>query len=827
MSKSAEPSGFDFLANGGEMGAIMRALDWSATVLGDPSTWPQPLRTVVRLILNTGHPMYIWWGEYGACLYNDAYRASIGSERHPSSLGQPAREVWDEIWDVIGPQIAFVRSGAGSTWNVDHLVPITRNGRREDVYWTYSYSPIDDSSAPHGVGGVLVVCSETTGRVTAEQKLRAEIARQRRLFERAPGFVAILSGPEHHFEFVNEAYVQLLGVRDFVGRAVRDVAPEVEGQGFFERLDEVYASGQRFVAQQTPLLISREAGEPPQLRFLDFTYEPVQDEHGVVTGIFVQGFDVSERREADQKLSVLNATLEEQIQRRTRELNQLWTHSRDLMVLIDLQGRLIAVSPAWTPLLGHATADVLGRKLVEFLHPDDVASAAEALAGAAAGRHMTNFETRFLDRGGETRWVSWHSSVEDSLVHAYGRDITAEKAARAELAFTEEALRQSQKMEVVGQLTGGIAHDFNNLLGGISGSLELVQARMQQGSTEGVELYLATAQAATARAASLTQRLLAFSRRQHLDDRPTQVAALARGMADLVQRTVGPAIAVSIENESDAWPITVDGVQLESALLNLCINGRDAMPDGGELTIRVFNKLIDARDARAQDVAAGEYVALSVADTGTGMSEDIVEHAFDPFFTTKPLGEGTGLGLSMVYGFVRQSGGQVLIDSTPGEGATVTMLFPRYEGSVDDAAPDAAAANPAPSALGETVLGETVLVVDDEVSLRIVIGDFLRELGYVVLEAADGASALKILQSDATIDLLITDVGLPGGMNGRQVAEAGRATRPQLGVLFITGYAEKAVVARGGLEPGMQLLTKPFTISTLADRVRKMIGSRN
>ena len=239
----------EFLSGGGEMGALMRAHDWSTSSLGPPDLWPQTLRTVVRLMLNTGHPMYIWWGPELACLYNDAYRQSIGSERHPGSLGRPAREVWEEIWPIIGPQIDQVMGGRGATWHENHLVPITRDGKREDVYWTYSYSPIDDERAPHGVGGVLVLCSETTQQVHAEQRVKAEIRRQRRQFQGAPGFIAVLNGPRHIFEFVNDAYVRLAGERDYIGKPVGEAIPELADQGFLALLDEIYASGERYVAR--------------------------------------------------------------------------------------------------------------------------------------------------------------------------------------------------------------------------------------------------------------------------------------------------------------------------------------------------------------------------------------------------------------------------------------------------------------------------------------------------------------------------------------------------------------------------------------------------
>jgi CheY-like chemotaxis protein len=384
----------------------------------------------------------------------------------------------------------------------------------------------------------------------------------------------------------------------------------------------------------------------------------------------------------------------------------------------------------------------------------------------------------------------------------------------------EDALRQSQKMEAVGQLTGGLAHDFNNLLAGISGSLELMQNRIQQGRLNDVERYIAAAQGASKRAAALTHRLLAFSRRQTLDPKPTDVNRLVADLQELIQRTVGPAITVEAVGASGAWPALVDPPQLENAILNLCINARDAMPDGGRITIETTNRYLDGRAARQLDIPDGQYLALCVTDTGTGMTPEVIQRVFEPFFTTKPLGQGTGLGLSMIYGFAQQSGGQVRIASEIGQGTTVCIYLPRHHGAVDEWAEGASA----PSLL-RSHQGETVLVVDDEPTVRMLVADILADLGYTAIEAEDSATGLQTLRSDVRIDLLVTDVGLPGGMNGRQLADAGRAARPNLKVIFITGYAEYAVVGNGQLDPGMAVLTKPFSIETMAARIQAMIRS--
>lgn len=392
--------------------------------------------------------------------------------------------------------------------------------------------------------------------------------------------------------------------------------------------------------------------------------------------------------------------------------------------------------------------------------------------------------------------------------------VTEEVELRTE---AEEALRQAQKMEAVGQLTGGIAHDFNNLLMGISGSLELIERRIGEGRLAGIERYIDGAQGAARRAAALTQRLLAFSRRQTLDPKPTDLNRLIHGMEEMLRRTMSTAIEMEVVGAGGLWTAFVDRSQLENSLLNLCINARDAMmPDGGRLTIETANKWLDEREAAARDLPPGQYVSLCVTDSGSGMAPNVAARAFDPFFTTKPLGQGTGLGLSMIYGFVRQSGGQVRIYSEVGEGTTMCLYFPRHIGKAesdqDEPLPEAAVGH-----------GEVVLVIDDEDLVRQLVVDTLEEQGYRVLQADDGPSGLKILQSAQKIDLLVTDVGLPGGMNGRQVADAARASRPELNVLFITGYAENAVVANGYLDPSMHVITKPFQTAILANKVREML----
>ncbi len=520
------------------------------------------------------------------------------------------------------------------------------------------------------------------------------------------------------------------------------------------------------------------------------------------------------RREAEERLRALNVSLEEQVFERTRELDRAWRLSSELLVIARQDGTLEAVNPAWTKGLGWEPLDIIDTPFMDYTHPDDIAETMKVFGHILQSPLTVPYEYRFRHKDGSYRWIAWTGVFEGDRVYASGRDLTRERE-------TEQALRQSQKMEAVGQLTGGLAHDFNNLLAGISGSLELMQTRLSQGRFGDLDRYITVAQGAAKRAAALTHRLLAFSRRQTLDPKPTNVNRLIDGMEELIQRTIGPQIKLEIVGAAGLWPALIDPSQLENALLNLCINARDAMPEGGRITIETANRWLDRPAATTHAIPEGQYLSICVTDTGSGMSPEVIAKVFEPFFTTKPIGQGTGLGLSMIHGFAQQSGGQVRIYSEVDQGTTVCLYLPRHYG---DTGSDEVALKLAEVA--HAGQDETVLIVDDEPSVRLLVTEVLEDLGYIAIEAADSMAGLKVLQSDVRIDLLVTDVGLPGGMNGRQMADAGRERRRDLKVLFITGYAENAVVGNGHLEPGMQVLTKPFAMEALASRIKDLITSR-
>ena len=539
------------------------------------------------------------------------------------------------------------------------------------------------------------------------------------------------------------------------------------------------------------------------------------EEVALTEDVAARTWDAVERARAEEALRALNTTLERQVAERTRERNRLWELSQAPFLIADEAGCWVSVSPAWTQLLGWTEEELLGRTSAWMEHPDDRTRTLATVRQLAEGHPVLRFDNRLRHRDGTYRWFSWLSVPSEGLIYCVARDVTLEKEREEELQRTQAQLRQSQKMEAVGQLTGGIAHDFNNLLAGIIGSLDLLSLRLQRGQLDNVRRYIDAATASAHRAAALTHRLLAFARRQSLDVKPTDVNALVRSLEELLRRTLGENIALRTVLDAQVWPALTDSNQFESALLNLVINARDAMPHGGRLTLETGNTLLEEADTRAfEGLAPGDYVVLTVSDTGQGMTPDVLSRAFEPFFTTKPIGQGTGLGLSMIYGFVKQSGGHVRIDSEPGLGTSVRLYLPRHAIQAEPAAPSA---GPRPRGAGETVL-----VVEDDEAVRMVVVDVLEDLGYRALEAGDATQALPLLEGRERIDLLVTDVGLPG-MNGRQLAEIARQHRPGLKVLFATGYAEGAVVRSGFLDEGMEMITKPFLIDVLAERLRALL----
>ncbi len=922
------------------MGAMLRALDEANSPLGAPTGWPVELRTLVGIMLSAPQPMFLAWGQDQLMLYNDGYLEILGG--HHPALGKPFLQVWAEVADRVGPIMDRAYDGK-STYMDDIELMLQRHGRPEDAHFSFFYTPV--CSATGHVLGVFCACTETTLQVAAQRNRIEEIERLREMFEQSPSLVAVLRGPGHLFELTNKAFMQFAAQREMIGKAARDALPELDGQGFFEALDSVFTSNRRLKREAMPIHVPRIVGEVPATRYIDFNCEPLRDLLGRVTGIFVEGQDLTnsheqakvmreseekfrtfaqvvpnhvwtspadgqldwfneqylsysglapkdldgngwkklihaddidagsaawskaladgsayeielrirradgihrwhlvraspirgavgtvvrwvgtntdiEQQRADREaLQQINTDLERRVDERTRERDRIWRNSPDMMAVLGSDGVFAHVNPAWTSILGWAPANVVGKRIDALVHPDDHAEAEIALVRASVGV-LPTFECRMLHLDGSYRSLAWTAAPEGNAIFAFGRDITHDKEQKNALQLAEEQLRQSKKMEAIGQLTGGIAHDFNNMLASIYGSIQLIQRKVKTGKLEGIETLLERASASTQRATSLTQRLLAFARRQSLDIRRVDVVQLVNSLEDMFVRTIGATMSMRVELADDLWTARIDAGQLESALLNLVINARDAMPEGGHLCIAAENVEIDAAHAASQiEVTAGDYIAVRVTDDGAGMPVNNIARAFEPFFTTKPIGQGTGLGLSMVYGFVKQAGGHIRIESEVGRGTTVSLFLPR------DLSGEAIA-EPAPDAAPTTHIrtGETILVVEDEESVRSVIVAVLQDMGYCFMEAANADAALAVFDTGIHIDLLVTDVGLPG-MNGRQLSEIATARQPDLKVLFVTGYAEQAAARQGFLSAGMQMINKPFVIDELANRIRSILAA--
>ncbi|WP_373568720.1 PAS domain-containing protein [Pseudomonas sp. efr-133-TYG-103a] len=787
---------------------------WDWDLVGDHVLWNEALERAYGHSLACVETTGLWWI----------------SQIHP----QDRARIHDSIHAVI--------DGTDTAWTDEYRFQ-RADGSYAEVLDRGHVIRNADGKAVRMIGAML----DLSQRRKAEIALRQSEERFRTILETIEAAFAIVQVKydaedrpiDYRFVEANPAFERQAGV-NLRGKWVTEFAPDLESFWF-----ETYGH----VAK---------TGEPANFENYARNFERWFDVRAVRVGnpadrqIAIFFSDVTERRRAQERLLESEAVARENVERVQLALaagaiigTWHWHLPTDRFTVDEAFARAFGLDPA----LGRDGLSL--EQVIATVHGEDrdglKAAIAEAISRGGAYAHQYRVRRAdgiyyWIEANGRVEWaedgtplrfpgvlidVEERRSVEGerdratAALRALNETLEQRVIERtAELMQAEEKLRQSQKMEAVGQLTGGIAHDFNNLLAGISGSLELTSNRILQGRLNDVEKYILAAQAATRRAAALTHRLLAFSRRQTLDPRPTDVNTLMFGITEMVQRTVGPGIQVQTIGAPSLWPTLVDAGQLENALLNLCINARDAMPDGGTITIETSNQWMDDDAARAHDIPQGEYISLSVRDTGIGMTPEIMSKAFDPFFTTKPIGQGTGLGLSMIYGFAKQSGGQVRAYSQVGHGTTMCIYLPRFDGNAVSDETDAG--NPQAPMCSAS---ETILVVDDEPTVRMLLMDVLRDLGYTVLEAADSVAGLAALRSDVHIDLLITDVGLPGGMNGRQMADAGREVRPELKTLFITGYAENAVIGNGHLGPGMWVLTKPFAVDALTSRVRELMNA--
>jgi len=768
--------------------------------------------------------------EHRVELANPGYERLVGN-RHV--LGKSIRDALPEIVDQgFMPLLDEVyRTGKpyiGSEVIYDAPFPSDPSSARRMLDIVFQPVAGEDGST----AGVFVQGLDVTSHIELQRTMRQVEARNRQIIDSASDYAIVASdlqgkvtlwnaGAEHIFGWTE---AEMLGQNVALIYTEEDIRAERLRRNQGISIASGGISGERWLA--------RKSGE----RFwASGAMTVLRDEDGAVLGFVKVLGDRTEERRASDALA-----------HSERRLGALVSASSQSLYAVTADWREMRQILATGPVAQDEMPAVSDWK-ERYVHPDDLGLLEQAIAQAMAQRQPLALEHRSLTADGSVRWVQmravplldeqggiteWFGTAADVTERRQAEEqlreltLTLEErvqARSAELQVAEERLRQSQKMEAVGQLTGGLAHDFNNLLTAISVGLELLELRIEQRRYDDIGRYLEMAQSSASRATALTQRLLAFSRRQTLAPTPVVADAMVRGMLDIISRTLGPSIAIATQLESDPWAVLVDVPQMENALLNLCINARDAMPDGGPLTISAANVTLQGEGAAMLDTLPGDYVRLAVKDAGTGMEAAVIEKVFEPFFTTKPIGQGTGLGLSMIYGFTRQSGGQVRIDSQVGHGTTVELYLPRFIGD--------AAANPIeetapalPNASTPSV--GTILVVEDEAAIRALLVEVLGGAGYRVLQAAEGGQAIELLRSAQHIDLLITDVGLTGGLNGRQVADAGRQVRPGLPVLFITGYAASAAVGAGQLEDGMEVLTKPFTTAELERRARALLSIR-
>lgn len=918
------------------MARRIREFDWSTTSLGRPATWPSSLRVMVRLALTTGHPVFIFWGPDHICFYNDAYRVSIGEDKHPRILGIRGREAWPEIWGVIGPQIDTVMSGGPATWHENQLIPIIRNGELEDVYWTYSYGPIDDSTAPNGIGGVLVLCTETTQQVLSTQHFAEERERFFQLFQQAPAFMALLSGPSHVFEMANPAYLALIGNRDVVGKKVLDALPEAAGQGYIQLLDSVFQSGEAHEALAAKYNFQL-PGQPVRQLQLDFVYQPVKDDAGAVVGILVIGIDSSARYKAIEDLAVR----EEQLRLATDaggiglwdvdlDANTLYWPPRvkamfgispDVPVTMrDFEAGLhpldrervmatfkAALDPATRPLydveyrtvgkedgvvrwvvargrglfdgmgrcsrvLGVAIDiskrkqaeedlrelnEALGRKLEEYLAEKkllaDIVEGTDAFVQVAdenfnwlainaasvrefndifgfepkVGDNMLQLLARYPQHRADVRavWERALSGEEFVEVRVFGEhtrrhyemrfrclrdeageligayqfayDVTERIENAERLARAEEALAQAQKMEAVGQLTGGIAHDFNNLLQAISGNFEII--RRAADKSDVVVRAAEKGKDVTTRASKLTAQLLTFSREHNFDHRALSPTQALKDMEQLLRSTLGSTVELTLNLPSDDLWLLANPTQFEMAVLNLAINARDAMNGVGKFAVGV---------RRRAPALERNFIELSFTDNGPGMPADVRAKCFDPFFTTKPVGKGSGLGLSQVYGMCQRAGGSVEVVSSDSRGTVIVMSLR----STDRPKLEQPTSPLHPSELPLAAAKAKVLVVDDDDDVRDTLSEAVRALGHEVIARSDGPSGLEAVR-EFKPDVLLVDFAMPG-MNGAEVARQALKTQPNLRVAFASGRSDAEAIYEAVGENAV-LLRKPFDIDVL------------
>jgi PAS domain S-box-containing protein len=790
----------------------MRGIDWTTTPLGAPETWPAGLTAPLAMMLSSRFEMWLGWGEDLRFFYNDAYAPTLGV-KHPTSLGRPFREVWSEVYSDVEDQVRTVMVEGRATWNKALLLLLERNGYSEETYHTFSYSPLRDGGE---ICGLMCVVTEETERVISERRLDT----MRRLGECVLGAETqdmVLRGVCAALATNTEDFPFALAYVGDKRKGWTGYAATSEGQELLRRPWPLERAEDGLQAYPLSPEESYPAGawgiQPTHCMFV--TIPGGRDE---AAATLVLG--LNPHRPNDEGLRDLAMLVADRaagafaqargIEEERRRSDRIWTNARDLMVVVDGKGVFCSVSPAWTRILGHEAEDVVGRSMEEFLVAEDVPPTLEVHQQIMGGEHVTGFENRFRTADGEWRWISWNTASEDGLIYGYGRDVTDEKVQAEQLRRAEEALRQAQKMEAIGQLTGGVAHDFNNLLTVIRSSADLLRTKTL--TPDRHRRYVDAISDTADRAAKLTSQLLSFSRRQALKPELFNVEAKVEILGDMLRSILGSRIPLEIEAASDDMVVEADVTQFETALINMAVNARDAMGGEGRLTIRI-GASAHIPEIRGHAGSAGDFISISVVDSGAGITTDDLTRIFEPFFTTKAVGQGTGLGLSQVYGFAKQSGGDVAVESRWGQGSTFTLYLPRRRQTIDAPGP-----GPAP-AMGAHE--GRILVVEDNASIGEFATQLLNDLGYSADWAGNAAAALERLERSGGYDLVFSDVVMPGG-GGVELARTIRTRWPKLPVVLASGYSH--VLAKDA-HHGFPLLHKPYSVEELSRVLREASSS--
>jgi PAS domain S-box-containing protein len=834
--------GADWLKGGGECGELIRAKDWKKSMAGSVEGWSIEMRATVANIVNSPVAKVLMWGPHHVMIYNDAYR-QIAGERHPMALGTPVAAAFPEVWEWNRPILERAMRGETVSHH-DRPIVFNRANGPETLYLDLFYTPVYDTDGT--VGGVMCTLVDNSARVSVESRLAEREAELRRVTDAVPMLISYVD-QDFTYRFANGIYRDWFGVdpQSMIGRHVCDMIGEAAYNDRREAIARGLAGEAHISETDMP---HRDGGA----RRLEVRYVPHIEPDGSIPGVYILGIDVQDRAQREAALAMSNSRFRTAMD---AVHGVLWTNSAD--------GKMVGEQHGWANLTGQTPEEYQGYGWASAVHPDDVESTVEAWRAAVESKTMFVHEHRvkrhdgvwrqytirslpILDASGDiVEWVGVHTDIthqraaEASLrdqAEALVRQVRHRERAEEQLRHVNENLEarviaeiderriaeaklaQSQKMETVGKLTGGVAHDFNNLLQVVSGNLQLL-AKDIAGNAR-AERRVANAMAGVARGSKLASQLLAFGRRQALEPKVINISRFVRGMDDMLRRAIGEAIEVETVVAGGLWNTFIDPAQVENAVLNLAINARDAMDGRGKLTIELGNAHLDDAYAHSHDeVVPGQYVMLAVSDTGSGMSPDIIDKVFEPFFSTKAEGKGSGLGLSMVYGFVKQSGGHVKIYSEVGEGTTIKLYLPRALQSEDVEV----AVDSGPIAGGT----ETVLVVEDDDAVRETVVALLSDLGYRVLKAVDASSALIVIESGIPIDMLFTDVVMPGTLKSPELARKARERLPNIAVLFTSGYTENSIVHGGKLDAGVELLSKPYTREALARKFRALLGKGN